>query len=257
MKTLYAGPWVGEFGWELCWWNPVVRHYAEEYDRVIVASHESSRYLYEFADEFIPLRTDGGFNMWQGTLRGESPEVKSDRHLFPKVLYADWNNKPRKWQSLAQSSLGKAANILCAFRPPKKWGNGTIRAGKDYPKKKCRQIIDMLTDRGFTVGCYGTKMNYWFEGTDDLRGVPLKELCGHLAGAKCVIGPSSGTIHLASLCGCPHVTWFSLRHATLRRRYEKDWNPFSTPVAFLPGQPPSPEIVATAAESLVSARPTD
>ena len=55
MKTLYAGPWVGEFGWELCWWNPVVRHYAAEYDRVIVATHESSQYLYEFAEIDKPL----------------------------------------------------------------------------------------------------------------------------------------------------------------------------------------------------------
>ena len=54
MGVLYAGPWKGEFGWELCGWNPAVRSLAKQYDRVVVASHAASEYLYEFADEFIP-----------------------------------------------------------------------------------------------------------------------------------------------------------------------------------------------------------
>jgi hypothetical protein len=54
-------------------------------------------------------------------------------------------------------------------------------------------------------------------------------------------------MHLASLCGCPHVTWYTAdTHPNLRRRYELEWNPFGTRTLFLPGKPPPPCEVAVA-----------
>ena len=35
-KTLIAGPWVGEFGWELFAWHGYVRTLAKQYDRIII-----------------------------------------------------------------------------------------------------------------------------------------------------------------------------------------------------------------------------
>jgi len=47
MKTLYAGPWVGEFGWELMWWNPYIRYMVAtgNYDQVIISGPTGSEYL--------------------------------------------------------------------------------------------------------------------------------------------------------------------------------------------------------------------
>ena len=57
MRTLYAGPWVGEFGWELCGWQGTVRALARRHDRVVIGCRPSSRPMYqgmpcvvEFAD---------------------------------------------------------------------------------------------------------------------------------------------------------------------------------------------------------------
>jgi hypothetical protein len=52
-----------------------------------------------------------------------------------------------------------------------------------------------------------------------------------LANADIVIGPSSGPMHLASLCGAPHVTWTD--KASTKRRYLGGWNPHKTPCIVL------------------------
>lgn len=254
MSVLYAGPWIGEFGWELCWWNPIVRYHAERYDRVIVASHERSGHLYEFADEFIPLKTDGGYSFRRGTLCGPMPQVKADCHLSPDNF--GQGESGRAWRSFAPQETAETVDVLCAFRPPKQARPGESTRWKHYPRESCGRVAELLLSRGFAVGCYGLESNYWFDGTADLRGMPLDELCAALAGARCAVGPSSGTIHLASLCGCPHVTWFGTKHGELARRYEKDWNPFSTPVAFLPQKPPEPETIVEAVESMTRIQPS-
>ena len=249
MSTLYAGPWIGEFGWELCWWNPIVRYHATRFDCVIVASHEHSRHLYEFADEFIPLETDGGYSFRRGTLYGSKPQVDADRHLSPDKFGQGENN--RAWRNLAPQETARVVDVLCAFRPPKQPRSGESTKGKHYPRELCERIVELLLAEGLTVGCYGLEANHWFEGTTDFRGTPLDELCAILAGARCAVGSSSGTIHLASLCGCPHVTWFGVAHGGLARRYEKEWNPFSTPVVFLPQEPPEPGTIVDAVKSLL------
>ena len=60
-KTLIAGPWVGEFGWELFAWQAYVRAISRNYDKTIVISRENSKSLYEdFCDQFISHNPVGG-----------------------------------------------------------------------------------------------------------------------------------------------------------------------------------------------------
>jgi len=237
MKSIYCGPYVGEFGWELCWWNPLARYYAEQYDRVIVAAPSGSQYLYEFADTFIPLQAIG-VTYWEGQLEGDPPVIPADFYLDPRTEFARYAGEPDKistkkmWKSLAPDNAVHVADILCAFRPQKKIGDKLI-AGKEYPIDKCQQIVDMLRSQGLSVACFGGLDNHCPSGTIDLRGRVLEEQCSALAAAKCVVGPSSGPIHLASLCGCPHVTWIASIHHTLEQRYTKLWNPFNTPAKFI------------------------
>lgn len=237
MKTLYAGPWIGEFGWELCWWNPLVRYFAKQHIHTTVAAPESSRYLYEFADTFIPLNTCG-ITYWVGELHGNPPIVKADSILDPRTEFMVHESEPdrdstkRLWQSFAPENPVYQADILCAFRPQKKIGKRLI-SGKEYPLVQCQQLVDILVARGLSVACFGGSDNHCPDSAIDLRGQPLKKQCSAIATAKCVIGPSSGPIHLASLCGCPHVTWIASVHHTLSKRYIKLWNPFGTPVRFI------------------------
>ena len=60
-RVLVAGPWVGEFGWELFAWHAYVRSMASYYDKTVCISSEHSKFLYEdFCDVFIPFEPAEG-----------------------------------------------------------------------------------------------------------------------------------------------------------------------------------------------------
>lgn len=98
------------------------------------------------------------------------------------------------------------------------------------------QLARMLYGMGVKrIVCVGTKTAALaVEGALDLRGAPLQRQMDVLASAWFAVGPSSGPMHLASLCGCPHVVWCGggpeERNYT-KRRYDELWNPFRTPVS--------------------------
>lgn len=262
MNAVYFGPWVGEFGWELCWWNPMIRHYSRQYGFTTVSAPESSRYLYEFADVFIPLKTKG-ITYWEGELEGKPPIVIEQFYMTPEHEFARYRDEPdrvsarRSWRSLAPENPVKVADILCAFRPNKHIRDKLI-PGKEYPFQKCKEVVNSLVDKGLSVACFGGKENYCPIRARDLRGMSMEKLCAAIAGAKCVIGPSSGPIHLASLCECPHVTWIASPHHTLEQRYTKLWNPFNTPVKFIcNSRLPSPDEVVQHAETLLEQKPKE
>ncbi len=60
MKTLLAGPWIGEFGWELFGWQGCIRILAKKYDEVIVIGRTGHDFLYgDFADIYIDFDPKG------------------------------------------------------------------------------------------------------------------------------------------------------------------------------------------------------
>ena len=263
--VLFAGPWVGEFGWELCWWNPLLRALSEEFEHVIVAAPESSRYLYEFAAEFIPLRTEGHC-FAEGRLLSKVPPVCNGTRLAtPSDLWTQFGLQechalksgepsvtPKKWRPLGPTVPGAfVADVLCAFRPEKRIEGRRIE-GKEYPLHRCAELVELLLDSGLTVACYGGRDNYSFTGTLDLRGALLEVQCAALSAAKCAVGPSSGPLHLASLCSCPVVSWSRIS-PNMAIRYENHWNPFDAPVRFLTPRAPSPDEVAIATLNLIDA----
>ena len=224
MSTLYAGPWAGEFGWELCSWNPVLRHKAKSFDRVVVETVPGSEYLYEFADEIVinPHRGDydmcsgkaanspaipegatvfGPMNHWKGGGRAEFRAIKTAkrdaaRHIPEKV-----------WRRLGTEKPSHTADIMLAFRGPKTF-KGRSFPEKVWPDDQSADLANMFLTAGYSVACYGGTDNYYAPGTEDLRGLSLEALAGTLRQAKLAVGPSSGTLHLASLCQTPHVTWY-------------------------------------------------
>ena len=98
------------------------------------------------------------------------------------------------------------------------------------------------------AGWIGTGQDLFFG--DDLRDLDLQDLMDIIAGAKVVIGGSSGVMHLASLCGTPLVVWGDDRTyfgETLENRYKETWNPFGVEVEWLNGwQPKASEIESKA-----------
>ena len=58
MKNILIGPFIGEFGWELCYWHGWVKKYSKSHpnSKIFVASFEKSYPLYDnFVFKFIPI----------------------------------------------------------------------------------------------------------------------------------------------------------------------------------------------------------
>jgi hypothetical protein len=67
----------------------------------------------------------------------------------------------------------------------------------------------------------------------------LDQAIDALSRARLAVGGSTGGLHLASLCGCPHYVWgpaddarWTAWEMSNRQRYETVWNPLGTPVAY-------------------------
>ncbi len=255
MKKLYAGPWTGEWGWELCSWNPSLRHIAKDYDHITVEIQPGMEYLYEFADEILINPRKPNYDMYKGDpskpafkppqgVHSITPGVFWNRHARKefrsiKVAGRDKNLHPKEWKRLGTEKSNKVADVMCAFRGPKRF-KGRSYPEKQYPEEQCIALATKLLEAGYSVACYGCPENLYVDGTIDYRNAPLADLCGALAQSRVVVGPSSGTIHLASLCGAPHVTWYG-RPVVSMERYMSYWNPFSTPATFLDGKAPPVE----------------
>ena len=247
---LIAGPWVGEFGWELFAWQAYVRAMSRHYDKTIVICRFSSRGLYEdFATEFIDT----------GPLEGLADSFFMHGVDTPTLLRAKLQPH-REFLTSGTTVLTPRRIGLPPFTPctdpayfgerqitPEyitfgEVGNGSydyvlhirnrkLREEDNWSLESWRNLVQLLKDGGNKVACIGTKDEAsWVEGTTDLRCAPLNTVFSVLGGAKCAFGPSSGPMHLASLCGTPHVVWSKEGN---RERYQHTWNPLQTPVLFL------------------------
>jgi hypothetical protein len=229
--TYFAGPWVGEFGWELCCWQGWLRRRARLGDRIIVCSRPGHEALYEdFAVDFIPfIPPPGEANCY--SLEGVAADAF--RHMVPKGTI--WLNPC--------AGVGHVLKGGCPYVPNQTY----IRFGKDAGATEFEIIIHARDRRGPSKSPRNWPVEAWnelvhclpsqwrvswmgsreeaaaFKGVD-LRGIPLTDLMRKLRAARLVIGPSSGPIHLAALCGASHVVWSG--NARDGIRYRKLWNPF-------------------------------
>jgi hypothetical protein len=88
-------------------------------------------------------------------------------------------------------------------------------------------------------------------GCIDKRNISLEELVDLMANAKLIVGPSSGPMHLASLCKTPSLVWTDDCYrksieGSNKERYESIWNPLDSPVRVLEtGWTPDVELILT------------
>ena len=247
-KTLIAGPWVGEFGWELFAWQAYIRALSENFDRTVCLAREASRFLYEdFADEFISYDTTDGaadsffmhnhvidkrylgdiFKRFSGgTITWVPPKrigMPPHTHYDEKQPFGILQVKPKYIKFGAPAE--KKDHIIFHAR------SRDLREEDNWSSDSWKKLASFFVKDGREVYSIGTlEQSLHVEGTIDLRGAPLKETTRLLAEAGAALGPSSGPMHLASLCGCPHVVWSINSNF---ERYTKNWNPHQTSVLFL------------------------
>jgi len=246
---LIAGPWVGEFGWELYAWQGYVRALSRSFSKTTVISRPNSQYLYEdFADRFIPHTPTGGhpdaflmhgFDM-KTSLREivQENQIQTGPHttLFtPRRLgnppYTHYTTPVEvgTFAIVPEYHMYGTKNATAEFDYLFHIRNRDMRAEDNWDKEKW-SVLRHLLGADKKIGCIGTtSQSGLVEGTTDLRGISLEETCNTIKGCRAVFGPSSGPMHLTSLCGVPHVVW-SVKDQV---RYTENWNPFNTPILYL------------------------
>ena len=266
-KILFAGPWVGEFGWELFCWQAYVRSLSKFYDKTVCISSTHTKFLYDdFCDQFIEFDPEEGeykdsyykvgFNVTKDLLQtlmmktsiisshtkvdilvprriGDPPRT----HFTEEFMFGEHRVKPLyKKYGIKREEYKDFIVVHARSR--------TVRPEDNWSEKKWIFLVDNLRKAGYinvvSIGLRAESMHV--KGTIDMRECEQQTLLNLLASAKCIFGPSSGAMHLASLCGCPQVVWSTDYNFT---RYTKNWNPFETKVLFLSeqGWQPDPQYV--------------
>ena len=252
-KILIAGPWVGEFGWELFAWQGYIRSLSEHFEETIIICRPSSQPLYrDFAHSFIDSAPTIGqpdsyfmYNLdinkhlmevlrsHKNLLNNNSTMITPRRigtppwtHYLETISFGNYKIQPK------YRSYGKKVKPIVDYVFHLRSRN--LREEDNWSHSNWERLLQLLTHAGKRVGCIGTSdSSGHIEGSIDFRDAPLSKVFDILKNAECTFGSSSGPMHLASLCESPHVVWSIPKNYV---RYTQNWNPLSTPVLFLSDQ---------------------
>jgi len=245
-SILVAGPWVGEFGYELFRWQAQLRALAPQYDQVYVASRPGHALLYRDFANFIPFDSDPNpcADRFNGSETDIMPRVEK---AFGHIPYTSFRSAADKFHDKDPCSYVKLGEPFPAMPPYElifharninvntgqmrpRLAEDKIRRNWDYDKWV--ELTTFFQEYGYEMASIGDpRAAHHLPGTQDRRGLPLDDLAAMLRAGGWIIGPSSGPMHFATLCGCPQLVWGA---PPLERRYKETWNPFKTFVEFLP-----------------------
>ena len=228
--VLVAGPWIGEFGWELFCWQGYIREMSKYYDKVVCVSSRNSEFLYsDYCDTFVAYDPDNAGPRDSFHRQG----VKLDGLFYNKLLKeAGLSSKeqsitifpPRKLKSAPMLRSDQKLPMGLYFLQPEylklnklerdpnlilvHMRNREIRPNDNWGEKNWTHLVSKLRRDGLRVVAIGTKLeSLSIEGVEDMRECSQDDLTSLLTSAKCIIGESSGAMHLASLYGCPQMIW--------------------------------------------------
>lgn len=249
-ETLIAGPYTGEFGWELMEWQGYVRKLRKNYKRTIVISYINSRYLYENCEFFAH-----GLSLKEsGYAYGIFSNEKNKKIIQDCVKYYRLDGydlfAPYMLNRLTRFFIG-GQSFVKFYEPP--IGNKTFdlafhfrdfeRADgsvKNYPKEDVDCIVKECAGMGLNVCFIGyPKLAYCPMGYEDMRSENLADAVSAICSSKIVVGGSSAPMHLASLCNKPIVAWIG--PPVTADRYFTNWNPFKSKVYLVTDQTFRPE----------------
>ena len=237
--VLIAGPWVGEFGWELFCWQGYLRNLSKNYDKTVVISRKGHRFLYrDFCDDYIGFDSPtANANMWLGKVNNQELNkiLKSVRHtqyLKPfdigfsgaggKTTVTKKQFNEQKFVKYTSNSITSKYDILIHAR------NKYVGAERNWRNDNWQKLVDSLKD-DYRIATIGSHESLSFDGVDDKRNLSIDKTVALMNRTDLVVGPSSGPMHLASLAGAKHLVWSAPLN---EMRYKEQWNPFKTEVIF-------------------------
>lgn len=233
MSIAFFGPCIAEAGWEFITIQSYFREAAKSFDATYVCSFPESEFLYtDFCTGFIPHRHHGRALKWWDEEAVQAVQFHMPKEIESKITHHI--RAPRDYRSEARAFIqygtDQPISTYDYLIHPRNLSRGS---SKNYRLEHWEQVVDGLEG---SVASIGRDPDWHVKETDDLRGIDGDVLCRYMAGCKCVIGGSSGVMHLAMLCCAPIVTWGDSRtyfNETLEKRYKETWNPFKTPVEFI------------------------
>jgi len=244
-KTLIAGPFVGEFGWELMRWQSYIRAMSEGFDRTIIYSRPDREFLYrDFADEFCPHdpgTSDGSMYSLPKGIGGSGVNLFAERD--DSTVRINPQNKASAdkafagvtpvWTAYGNTEQnGQKREFVCihARKVSSAWDS---KESRNWSDEKWDALVGGMDMPTIAIG--HPDQSICPRGAVDSRGSSLESLANTLRVSRCIVGPSSGPMHFASLCGCPQVIWVGKDPGgKLAKRYRSGWNPFDVSVEIVP-----------------------
>jgi hypothetical protein len=248
--TLFAGPFLGEFGWEVCIWAPWLRYVSEtSREDMVVLCRPGHRWLYQDFAEAFPIienhkpavkKVDACiawiegrgkandelyFEILRQNLKMTGRKPSRGRHLTPNAVPYTWTSgTPSPRLHVARyRKLGKGdptgTDVVVHVR-----NCDAHHPHRNWKRDSAQTVVSGLRDCGHSVIAIGTRDGALCpDGAIDYRGQPIAKVCSEIGPTTIVVGPSSGPMHLAQHAGARIVLWSGFDKS--RPRYEKDWNP--------------------------------
>jgi hypothetical protein len=231
--SVVFGPWIGEFGWELSYWQGWVRFlkatkYANE--ECIVVSYPGRECLYEFADEFISLpdffvqavEKHEIKQVMENCIPVESPIitqleewfvstfcnhtiVRYNRAVAPHHIDQKFHlQKLIQLKSTLNLDLPPLVTMFPRFRR-----HDTLR---NWSRDNWIELAAMVNKAGYPVfmigskesGLAGIELDLTF---DKVGNLTLNEQLAYVNASVAAVSSYCGAIHLLRLAGCPLVTF--------------------------------------------------
>lgn len=166
-QNLLAGPYAGEFGYELMQWQGFVRARRPRYQEVHVLTYPGRDYLYEGCQVHhhdIDLKKAG---YWYGDISpaemrrmadAKAAEIGlKDYDIFDTSLLSTRYFRGLIWKQdfrLLQEPVTtqKACDVLFHFRAVQKVGPDVV---KNYPPPLADELAQRCLDQGLSVACMG------------------------------------------------------------------------------------------------------
>jgi hypothetical protein len=262
MGIAFAGPWRGEFGWEIMTWVPYLRKLSHDYDEMNIITFPGMESLYsgfhctvKFHPHEYLERTDDWMNV---------PSTYYDSKSVADRIKPIKQYKVHGEYVRYGSPVVKDVAVLFHARGINE------RSFKNWPVEKWETVAKEFP--GATS--IGSRNDLHVPGTRDCRGAELGDLMDCIASAAIVIGQSSGVMHLASMCGTPQLVWADNKtyfNEPLEKRYKETWNPFNTRVTWIdcdnwdpepeqifealkPKKAPTPQVLSSIHDAVESGR---